>query len=230
MTIRPAETRSFTRSLLGILLRALVPVVLLLTNVRLLLTPAFLQIEYATPGFPADPYGFGHEDRLRWSAPALEFLSNEAGPEFLGDLRFDDGAPVFNDRELGHMVDVQSLVEQAVAAWIAASVILALAIAAGWRLEGPSWLRERLRRGGITTVAAVGALVVVLLVSFSFLFVGFHQVFFEPGTWVFFRSDTLIRLFPERFWRDAFAALLLLTLAEAGLLAAVLRPERVATP
>lgn len=223
MTIPPTH-RTKAGPWLGTLLRGLVPIVLLLTNVRLLLTPAFLRIEYATPGFPADPYGFSLEDRLVWSAPALAFTLNGAAPEFLGDLRFDDGAPVFNDRELSHMVDVQKLVERAIAVWMVGSALLAAASAAAWRLEGAAWLRHRLRKGSTTTVVGVGVLVAVLLLSFSFLFVGFHQAFFEPGTWVFFRSDTLIRLFPERFWRDAFGALLLLTLGEAGLLAAILRP------
>jgi hypothetical protein len=27
----------------------------------------------------------------------------------------------------------------------------------------------------------------------------FHQIFFSAGTWMFLYSDTLIRLFPERF-------------------------------
>jgi uncharacterized membrane protein len=43
-----------------------------------------------------------------------------------------------------------------------------------------------------------------MLLSFGVFFVAFHNVFFEPGTWVFYYSDTLIRLFPERFWRDIF--------------------------
>jgi uncharacterized membrane protein len=34
-------------------------------------------------------------------------------------------------------------------------------------------------------------------------FVTFHQVFFTPGSWTFNISDTLIGLFPERFWYDA---------------------------
>jgi integral membrane protein (TIGR01906 family) len=35
-------------------------------------------------------------------------------------------------------------------------------------------------------------------------FTAFHQLFFEGDTWLFLYSDTLIRLFPLRFWQDAF--------------------------
>jgi uncharacterized membrane protein len=45
-----------------------------------------------------------------------------------------------------------------------------------------------------------------VLLSFNVLFVAFHNVFFQAGTWMFLFSDTLIRLFPERFWRDTFIA------------------------
>jgi uncharacterized membrane protein len=55
------------------------------------------------------------------------------------------------------------------------------------------------------------------------LFVGFHQLFFDPNTWTFLFSDTLIRLFPERFWQVAFGAVTLGTGAMAGALWAVAR-------
>jgi integral membrane protein (TIGR01906 family) len=54
-----------------------------------------------------------------------------------------------------------------------------------------------------------------LVFTFSTVFVGFHRLFFEGDTWLFYYSDTLIRLFPERFWRDVFLLLAGATLAEA---------------
>ena len=34
----------------------------------------------------------------------------------------------------------------------------------------------------------------------------FHSLFFSANTWLFEYSDTLIRLFPIRFWQDTFLA------------------------
>ena len=68
-----------------------VPVFLTLVNVRLLMTPAFPEIEYRLPNFPADSYGFTREDRLHRSKIAIDYLLNAEGVEFLGDLRFPDG-------------------------------------------------------------------------------------------------------------------------------------------
>jgi integral membrane protein (TIGR01906 family) len=59
-------------------------------------------------------------------------------------------------------------------------------------------------RGGLLTTILLGAGILFVLVAFGIFFVLFHQVFFQAGTWQFFYSDTLIRLFPERFWRDSF--------------------------
>jgi uncharacterized membrane protein len=57
------------------------------------------------------------------------------------------------------------------------------------------------------------------------MFVAFHNVFFEAGTWQFLFSDTLIRLFPERFWRDTFIAVGVLSAAAGFAVAYFLRPK-----
>src|SRR3972149_4831783 len=74
----------------------LVPLVLVLTNVRLMLTPGFVSVEYATPGFPPDTYGFTQTERKDWAKLSLEYLLNDAGLEFFDDLRLTDGQPLYN--------------------------------------------------------------------------------------------------------------------------------------
>ena len=72
----------------------LVPITLVLTAVRLLITPIFLQIEYNTPGFPSDPFGFTKVERIYWGNIAVDYLVNAADISFLADLRFPDGQSV----------------------------------------------------------------------------------------------------------------------------------------
>ena len=102
----------------------ILPVALVLTAVRILLTPAFVVFEYNTPGFPADPYGFTKQQRLHWANVALEYLLNSAGISFLGDLRFQDGQPLYNERELKHMSDVKNVVRKALYVWYVSLVAL----------------------------------------------------------------------------------------------------------
>jgi integral membrane protein (TIGR01906 family) len=207
------SNRSGYRSWLIRLVTVLVPLLLILTSVRLLLTPLFVQLEYRTPNFPADPYGFTREDRLNWSMIALDYLLNDEGISFLGDLQFEDGTAVYNAQELRHMVDVKNVVQSVLIVWyISLGAMLLLGIWAYW---GGWWdgYKQGLGRGGWITVALIAVAIVAVLIAFSVFFVFFHEVFFDTGTWVFRFSDTLIRLFPERFWRDSFIAIGLLSLA-----------------
>ena len=205
------------------LLQVLIPVVLVLTSVRLLLTRGFIRLEYSLPGFPEDRYGFTQTDRLQQAPIALAYLLNDAGIDFLGDLRFEDGTPVYNDRELSHMIDVKMVVRGALRIWwIGALLALGLGLLI-WRYAGGSALGASLEAGSKITLGLMLAIVLGLVLAFSVLFVGFHQVFFDPNTWTFLFSDTLIRLFPERFWQVAFGAVALGTGAMAGALWAVAR-------
>lgn len=203
----------------------LVPVVLVLVAVRLLMTPLFLVVEYNTPGFPQDRYGFTKEDRLYWSSIALEYLLNSEDISFLAELHFpagesapqqtcqfmDDCTRLYNDRELRHMEDVKNVVQASLMVlYVSSLVLLVLGI---WAWRGDWWLefRRGLARGGWLTVIFIASILLFVLVAFGIIFVAFHNVFFDPGTWTFLFSDTLIRLFPERFWRDTFLAVGLLS-------------------
>ena len=186
------------------LVAVLTPVILVLAVVRLLINPALLTVEYAMPGFPPDSYGFTKEDRLHWGRFAVDYLVNDAGIEYLGDLRFADGSPVYNERELSHMVDVKIVVQAAIRVLLAALAVMLLLGLWAWRGGWLDTFKAALVRGGWLTIFLFGGVILFVLISFGVIFVAFHEVFFAQGTWTFFYSDTLIRMFPERFWRDMF--------------------------
>ena len=102
-----------------------VPIALIGTALRILLTPMFYTIEYNMPYFPPDEYGFTKEDRMQWAKPSVEYLVNSADISYLGDLKFDGGAPIYNDRELSHMADVKGVVQGALRAWYVSLIGLA---------------------------------------------------------------------------------------------------------
>jgi integral membrane protein (TIGR01906 family) len=206
------------------LVALLMPVAVVMAAVRLLLTPVYLVIEYNTPGFPADRYGFTKTDRLYWSKIAVEYLLNDQGISFLADLRFPNGEQtppetcrfmddcnlVYNERELKHMLDVKFVVKAALDVWYASLGILLVLWILAARFRWGNAYRAGMRRGGLLTVILLGGIILFVLLAFGFIFVAFHKVFFESGTWQFLFSDTLIRLFPERLWRDTFLAVGLL--------------------
>jgi integral membrane protein (TIGR01906 family) len=216
MTASASPSRAAWRLGLALAFQVTLPLVLSLTAVRLTMTHAYVELAYRIPGFPPDPYGFTLEDRLRWSIPSLDYLLNSASINFLGDLHFDNGTPIYNDRELRHMADVKNLAIKVLALWeVALAAWLIFGVALG-RVGGQIAVWRSIRVGAIWTLMLMAGLALTLLVSFSFVFVGFHHLFFQGDTWLFLYSDTLIRLFPERFWEQVFAFITLVTVAGAG--------------
>jgi integral membrane protein (TIGR01906 family) len=221
------------RSLFSWLVAVTVLVTLVLSAVRIVLSPWYLEFEYRTPNFPSDRYGFTLEERLQYSRLALAYLLNDADISFLGDLRFPAGQVVpepscqfmedcsylYNPRELKHMVDVKIVVQAALRVWYGSLVLLAILGLFAWRGGIGGDYRRGLARGGWLTIYFIAAIIIFVLAAFGVAFVLFHQIFFEAGTWTFYFSDTLIRLFPERFWRDTFLVVGLIAAGLALLLA-----------
>jgi integral membrane protein (TIGR01906 family) len=189
----------------------LVPLALIGTALRILLSPLFINVEYRMPYFPADDYGMTRAERLHWAPFALKYLVNSSDISYLGDLKFEDGSPLYNRRELSHMADVKNVVQGALNAWyVSLFGLTALALLASKGKWMPEYVRG-LRRGGMWMIGLATALGLVAGVGIAVnpdvfweFFSLFHQVFFTGDSWLFYYSDTLIRLFPIRFWEDAF--------------------------
>lgn len=178
------------------------PLLLALIGIRLVMTPAFLQLEYNRVGFPADSYGFSTTDRLTYAPYALNYLLNGEDISYLAELQFAEGAPLFNVRELQHMRDVKAVTQAAFLGATFAGIVALMSALLLYRTDKRMlWLS--LRGGGLLTLSLIVAIVVVIVVSWDTFFTTFHSLLFESGTWQFAYSDTLIRLFPEQFWFDA---------------------------
>lgn len=210
----------------------LIPLALIGLGLRMILMPAFLQIEYRLPYLPRDDYGFTTEDRLHWSRYAWDYLLNDANISYLGDLKFDSGQPLYNERELSHMQDVKRVITNSLRVWYLSLALLALL--GVWAWFGGWWQAYRLglMRGGwlmVGLAVTIGLIVVVGIAInpdvFWNFFAGFHHLFFQGDSWLFLYSDTLIRLFPIRFWEDAFLWGAVIALAGGVGLALGLKPK-----
>lgn len=196
----------------------ILPVVIVLAVARLIDTPWFLDFEYRTPGFPADPYGFTFQERLNYAKLTFEYVVNSSDISFLANLRFPPGQQtpepscqfmtdcthLYNDRELEHMVDVKNVMRIAMVVLPVCFGILVISAIWAWRGKWIPIYLGGLQRGGILVLVLFGLVVLFFLFAFNYSFVIFHEIFFKAGTWTFLYSDTLIRLFPERFWQDTF--------------------------
>jgi integral membrane protein (TIGR01906 family) len=206
------------RSILLSLIVIFVPIGLVISAVRIVLNPWYPRLEYRTPWFPADLYGFTRAEREQYSKIAIEYLNTNKPISLLMDLRFPSGqmAPpisclettdcnlMYNNRELQHMIDVKYVL--GIILPVGYVVIIGLVLLGLWAWKG-GWWRDylsALRRGGWLMIGILLSLIVLVVGLFDWFFTEFHNVFFSSGTWQFYTSDTLIRLFPERFWMDTF--------------------------
>ncbi|KUM40357.1 hypothetical protein AR689_02915 [Arthrobacter sp. EpRS71] len=195
--VKPIGPRIFQ-----VLLAVFYPVILLVLAVRAVTSPLFLWVEYNRPGFPGDGYGFSTDDRMTYGSYAVDYLSNWAGPRYLGGLVNQDGEKLFTDSEVSHMADVKLVILSSFGAGLLLIILSIIAILY-LRKRSNGGIRRGLFAGSIVTLVIIIGLTVLAALSWQQFFTEFHRIFFANGTWTFSLEDTLIRLFPGQFWIDA---------------------------
>jgi len=182
------------------------PFFLGLGTVRLIIAWDYPGFEYGR--IRPDLFGFTPEERLELAHGTLDYLQRPEPAEevifMLNDLRLPGtDRPLYNEREIGHMLDVKIVADAMKrVVWITGIIVVVglafLLLRPETRLLG--W--RTLMHAGLATVIALAAIAVFILVGWNTFFVQFHQLLFPAGTWTFAYSDSLIRLFPEQFWFD----------------------------
>ncbi len=190
----------------------LMPVMIIFSVARVLMTPLFPSIEYNMPAFPDDPYGFTKDERLKWSKLSIEYLMNNADISFFDSYKLSDGSPLYNDRELSHMDDVKSLVHKALLVWNLSGFVFHVGVLLSLRSGDYESFKMGFLRGGYLTIGIIAAILLSVVINFDVLFTQFHSLFFQGDSWIFYYSDTFIRLFPIRFWQDCFIYIGILSL------------------
>lgn len=196
-----------------------VPLVILGNSLIVLLIPWFAHFQYALPGFPDDPFGLSGADRSSLGATGIRSIwPLGPGTDLLVDARLPDGSVAFGPVEIRHMGDVRELVQACFVLWLVSLAAGAAAVLRLRRTGRSDAVRRGIRLGAGVTMAVMALIGVAMLVAFEPVFDGFHEIFFEPGTWQFGDDETLRRLYPDAFWGIASGLLAALALAQAVLL------------
>ncbi len=216
-----------------------VPFLLVMGCLRLLLSYEFLRFEYTRPGFPADSYGFTTADRLEYGMYAISFLFSAEGVDTLASImrppddmcRGSSPCPLFNARELGHLVDVKDILRAGFSFFFLCLFVAILgALSALYRhfvshscVDVLREVRLGLTQGAVLTLMIILALGVFGAAAWDRAFDIFHELFFPVGSWRFPFSDSLIRLYPEQLFVDAALAIGIFTSSCALLILVLLR-------
>jgi len=187
-------------------------------TVRLLATDPYLAFEYGKASFPPDSFGYTQEERFDLASSNIHYVRAHLPSDALSNQTLN-GAPVYNPREVLHMVDVQAVFQSVLRVWLATFILLILLGFVLWKTGERKALASAIQSGGLLTSGVILSIALLATFGWQFWFNTFHLFFFEPGSWLFSYSDTLIRLFPVEFWFDATQTISLLSLAGGLLLA-----------
>lgn len=114
---------------------------------------------------------------------------------------FDDKAELdyFTQKETAHLKDVKQLFKN-----LSAVLYIAITIFIFSLFKNKN-IKKSFLYGGILSVII---LAILTSLSFTTLFINFHEMFFQPGTWILPADSLLIKMFPEIFFKTAFKKIL----------------------
>jgi integral membrane protein (TIGR01906 family) len=194
------------------LLVLLIPILIILGAARLLATDTYLAFEYGKTSFPPDTYGFTPQQRFELASTNIHYVRAHLPDDALA-VQTVDGTPAYTPREVSHMADVQFVFQAILRVWQAAFVLLLIAVFLLWENGERLALARAIQWGGLLSSGIILGIAALAVFAWQFWFNVFHLFFFQPGSWLFSYSDTLIRLFPVEFWFDATLTISILSLA-----------------
>jgi integral membrane protein (TIGR01906 family) len=159
-----------------------------------LLTETYVHAAY--PHFGRDEV-LGARGRTDLAVLGLHAVDPLRGEQvsILARARLPDGTRAFRAAEVQHMRDVRAWLQRLHVVHLLAAIGLA---ALAW-VSRPL-LGQALRAGAVATGAVAAAALAAMALDFDLVLLGFHKLLFAGESWHFADEDTLIRVYPERFW------------------------------
>ncbi len=195
-----------------LLIVLIIPIALVSVNVVTLFTPYYVRYEYSKKNFP-DSERFTKEERLKISEQVIGYLKNTTSLSKLEETG------LFNERESKHISDVRILVDKLFLIQKISVILLVYSILFTILLDKNKWdVIRYVLFGAIFTISIGLFLFAMVYLDFNPFFIKFHEILFPQGYWSFDTQDTLIQLYPKKFWVDSGVILLTLVLAEALIL------------
>lgn len=193
------------RSLVSLAFVLLLPMLLISTSLRGLVTDR----DFLLRGFRDNEVGVTTGlDQPQLERIADAFVAYFQGPP--GQIQMQvtvrgQSRPLFNDREVQHMEDVQALIQWFLRMSVVAAAVVVLRIILAVAVDRSLVPLGREMLWSTALIVGLVVLVGVLsLLDFDSLWTRFHQIAFRNDLWQLDPTrDYLIMLFPEPFWFTA---------------------------
>ena len=199
------EVLDWIRGVLSLAFVVLLPLLVISTSLRSLVTDRDLLLQ----GFRDNQVGRTTGlDQPQLERIADAFVAYFQGPPGQIQMQVTVGGqsrPLFNQREVEHMEDVQALIQWFLRMQIVCAILVVIRVGFAVVVDrSPALLGRDLLWSAALMVGLVVLVGVLSLVDFTELWTRFHQIAFRNDLWQLDpRTDYLIMLFPEPFWFTA---------------------------
>ena len=216
------ERKSFQQILI-IIATVIFLVAVLITSIRICCFDRdFYQNEYEKLD-TAESIGISKEDLDRVTDRLLGYLEGTY-PDLNTEVNINNKLlPVFNEKEITHMIDVKNLYHNAVTVSYVLFGLAALLIVCYSLLSKKNRilrLTEGYLLGNAVFLGIVLGLSVWAIIDFASFWTCFHQIFFSNDLWILdARTDVLIQMVPSMFFFDLVIKIIILFLIIMGALA-----------
>jgi len=201
----PPEVLDWVRGLVSLAFVVMLPLLLISTSLRGLVTDRDLLLRGFQDNRVAQTTGLDEPQLERIADAFVAYFQAPPGEIQMQVTVRGQSRPLFNDREVQHMQDVQALIQWFLRAGVVAAIVVGLRLLLAIVVDrSPLPLgRELLWSTGLI-VGLVVLVGVLSLLDFDALWTRFHQIAFRNDLWQLDPSrDYLIMLFPEPFWFTA---------------------------
>lgn len=169
---------------------------------RLVFNNWFIDFEYSRKDFPKDRFGLDNEYRRKLAKLGLKAVLSKEGLEEFKKAKLPDGRKAFRQKEINHMEDVNKFL----------SILFPLSyfLFILWLL-GLIFLKDlrksMLLYSGIFSILFLISIGLLSFTDYNKAFEIFHNFFFGKTSWRFSNTDTLLRIYPMKFWFDGTVAI-----------------------
>lgn len=149
----------------------------------------------------AESMNMSDEDLMLATHTLLDYLQNKRDDINVEVVVEGKNVPMFNQKEIDHMVDVKDLFTGLNSLQMAAYVIFIILIVALTITNRMSSLTNSIYRALGVYLFVIGGIAVYAFIDFSGFWVIFHKVLFSNDLWLLNpNTDRMINMFPEVFF------------------------------
>ncbi|WP_457622425.1 TIGR01906 family membrane protein [Persephonella sp.] len=166
-------------------------------STRLAFSEWFIDFEYSRKDFPKDRWGLPDDVRKDLAKLGLQAVLSDEGLEKFKKARLPNGNRAFRDKEIRHMEDVKNFLKYFFPAtylsfivWFGCFILL----------KEERW--KAVLHSGLFTIGLIITVGLISYINYDFVFTVFHDYVFGEYTWRFRLKDTLLRIYPMKFWFD----------------------------